>query len=252
VRSVLLAVRASEGGTTEGDPAAVRDTLAVIAALAALNVVRHLAPSAGVWVSVTAAIVLVAFARRSGLSWHQLGLSRSQLKSGGLWALGTIAAVSLIYLAGILLPVTRSAFLDSRYHLDPTQALSAAFIGIPLGTVLLEEVAFRSVLWGMLTRHINTRGALAVTSALFGLWHVLPSLHFATSNQGMHELVPEAGATATALVVLGTVAFTAVGGVVAGELRRRSGHVLASAGMHWATNGLGVLFGVIAWRIATR
>jgi membrane protease YdiL (CAAX protease family) len=52
------------------------------------------------------------------------------------------------------------------------------------------------------------------------------------------------------LVVLGTVAFTALGGVVAGELRRRSGSLLASAGMHWATNGLGVLFGLAAWHIA--
>jgi hypothetical protein len=38
--------------------------------------------------------------------------------------------------------------------------------------------------------------------------------------------------------------------VVAGELRRRSGSVFASVGMHWATNALGVLFGVIAWRLA--
>ncbi len=27
---------------------------------------------------------------------------------------------------------------------------------IPLGTILLEEVAFRSVLWGMLSRHATT------------------------------------------------------------------------------------------------
>jgi membrane protease YdiL (CAAX protease family) len=50
------------------------------------------------------------------------------------------------------------------------------------------------------------------------------------------------------LVVVGTVVFTALGGAVAGELRRRSGSLLASAGMHWATNGLGVLFGLMAWQ----
>jgi len=52
------------------------------------------------------------------------------------------------------------------------------------------------------------------------------------------------------LVVAGIVVFTALGGVVAGELRRRSGSILASAGMHWATNSLGVLFGLYAWRLA--
>ncbi len=50
-------------------------------------------------------------------------------------------------------------------------------------------------------------------------------------------------------MIAGIVIFTALGGVVAGELRRRSGSVLASAGMHWATNSLGVLFGLVAWRL---
>jgi len=50
--------------------------------------------------------------------------------------------------------------------------------------------------------------------------------------------------------VTATVAFTAVGGLVFGELRRRTGSVLAAMGAHWATNALGVLFGVLAWRLA--
>jgi membrane protease YdiL (CAAX protease family) len=124
-----------------------------------------------------------------------------------------------------------------------------AFVVIPFGTVLLEEVAFRSVLWGMLSRHMTTWRVILVSSSLFGMWHVLPSLDFASANQGLSQAVPQPGA-AIALVVLGTVAFTAVGGVVAGELRRRSGSILASAGMHWATNALGVLFGLVAWRLA--
>ena len=46
------------------------------------------------------------------------------------------------------------------------------------------------------------------------------------------------------------VAGTTLGGVVLGELRRRSDSVIASAGAHWATNALGVLFGVVAWRLS--
>ena len=52
-------------------------------------------------------------------------------------------------------------------------------------------------------------------------------------------------------VPLQAVAFTTVGGLVFGELRLRSGSVLASAGAPWATNGLGVLVGVVAWHLAT-
>ena len=59
-----------------------------------------------------------------------------------------------------------------------------------------------------------------------------------------------AGVTTAVVLVVGTVLFTTVGGLVAGELRRRSGSLLASIGMHWATNGLGVLFGSLAWRLA--
>jgi membrane protease YdiL (CAAX protease family) len=41
-----------------------------------------------------------------------------------------------------------------------------------------------------------------------------------------------------------------IGGLVFGELRRRSGSVLAGVGAHWATNALGVLFGLVAWHLS--
>jgi hypothetical protein len=43
---------------------------------------------------------------------------------------------------------------------------------------------------------------------------------------------------------------TAPDEVLASELRRRSGSLFASVGMHRATNAIGVLFGVVAWRLA--
>jgi uncharacterized protein len=43
--------------------------------------------------------------------------------------------------------------------------------------------------------------------------------------------------------VLAAVGFTALAGVLLCELRRRSGSLLAAAGLHWATNGLGLLVG---------
>jgi membrane protease YdiL (CAAX protease family) len=228
---------------------AVIGSAAVVAVLAAINVAKNLLPSSTLWLSVFAAAVLLLIARRSGLTWAQLGMGRHRVRHGAAWAAGAIVVVAAVYVAGLLMPETRAAFLDTRYHLGIPHALLTAFVVIPVGTVLLEEVAFRSVLWGMLKRHMTTWRVILVSSSLFGLWHVLPSLHFASANRGVSEVSPP-GAPGTALVVLVTVLFTALGGVVAGELRRRSGSVLASAGMHWATNALGVLFGVIAWRLA--
>lgn len=229
--------------------AALVSTGIVVAALAALNVMYHLLPPGVLWLPPVAALALLGYARKKGLSWEQLGLGRGRVRSGALWAGGAIAIVAGIYLAGFLLPLTRPAFLDARYHLGVAGALVSAFIVIPVGTILLEEVAFRSVLWGMLSRHMTTWRVLLTSSVLFGLWHVLPSLHLAAANRGVHEVFGGAGASGNLLAVLGTVAFTALGGVVAGELRRRSGSLLASAGMHWATNALGVLFGLMAWKI---
>lgn len=221
----------------------------VVVALAVVNVARFLIPSGSVWIGVTGALALLALARWSGLSWKQLGLSRERFWSGTRWATGAVLVVAGVYLAGLMIPFTRPAFLDSRYHLGVPGALVSAFVIIPLGTVLFEEVAFRSVLWGMLRRHTTTFRVMLISSSLFGFWHVLPSLHFAAENRGIGGVVSQSSPSATAMVVLSTVAFTAVGGLVAAELRRRSGSVLASAGMHWATNALGVLFGLVAWRM---
>ncbi len=97
---------------------------------------------------------------------------------------------------------------------------------IPVGTVLLEEVAFRGVLWGLLRRAYGTATATIVSSLLFGLWHALPSLGLASDNQAITQTIGT-GRSAQVVTVLGTMAFTAGAGVVFCELRRRSGSLLA-------------------------
>lgn len=219
-----------------------------IAALAGLAVAGHTLPSPW-WLGAVETAALLVWARLCGLSWRELGLGRDRLGSGLRWGLGAIGVVSAVFLIGIAIPLARPLFQDSRYHVPAGSALYTAFVVIPLGTVVLEEVAFRSVLWGMLARHAGRWQVLATTSALFGLWHVLSSLHLASANAGVGGAIGGAG---TAAVVAATVLFTAAGGAVFGELRRRSGSVLASIGAHWATNGLGVLFGLVAWSLADR
>src|SRR5262249_54914327 len=144
--------------------------------------------------------------------------------------------VATLYSIGAAIPLTRPAFLDVRYHLHLGAALLVAFVVIPLGTVLLEEVAFRGVLLGLVHRHRGAAWASVTSSVLFGLWHILPSLHLAAAN---HAIGAALGGRV--LTVLAAVGFTALAGLLLCELRRRSGSLLAAAALHWATNGLGVL-----------
>lgn len=218
---------------------------AAVVVLAAINVADHLLHPPW-WVRALEGAALLVWARWNGLTWSQLGLGRAHLGAGCRWALGAIAVVAGVYVVGVLLPLTRPAFQDVRYDLPVPDALRTVFVAIPFGTVALEEIVFRSVLWGMLARHMREWQVLVSTSAIFGLWHVLPALHVGATNRGVSDAV---GAAGNAVVVAGTVVLTAIGGLVFGELRRRSGSVLASAGAHWATNALGVLFGLVAWHL---
>jgi membrane protease YdiL (CAAX protease family) len=213
----------------------------VLVVLAAANVADKFGPhGTGLVVGPLIAAGLVVLARRAGLDWHDLGLSRRTLIPGLKYAVGAVLAVTVVYGLGAAIPLTRPAFHDVRYHLHLGAALLTAFVIVPLGTVLLEEVAFRGVLLGLVRRHRGATWASITSSVLFGLWHILPSLRLNQANQAVGAAFG-AGSTGRVLAVLGAVAFTALSGLLLCELRRRSGSLLAAAGLHWATNGLGLL-----------
>jgi uncharacterized protein len=222
-----------------------------VVVLAALNVVDIRVAHASLVVGPVCVAGLVALARLAGLSWQDLGLGPGTWRPGLRWAGAEIAIVGLVLAVGAALPLTREAFRDTRYRLDLGHALLTAFVLIPIGTVLVEEVAFRGVLWGLLRRVRGTATATVVSSVLFGLWHVLPSLGLATDNEAISGTVG-GGRSAQVTTVLATVLFTGLSGVVFCELRRRSGSILASAGLHWSTNGLSVLASAAVWAWGTR
>jgi membrane protease YdiL (CAAX protease family) len=224
----------------------------VLLALAAVNVTEKFGPPhTGLVLGPAVALVLVVLARRSGLTWDCLGMSRRALGKGFGYAVAAVAIVAGVYLIGAVLPLTRSAFHDVRYHLRPGAALLAALVVVPLGTVLFEEVAFRGVLLGLVNRHRGAAWASVSSSTLFGLWHVLPSLRLNQANAAVSSTFG-AGAGGQVLAVLAAVGFTALAGVLLCELRRRSGSLLAAAGLHWATNGLGVVLATVLWTSRAR
>ncbi|MEU4422436.1 CPBP family intramembrane glutamic endopeptidase [Actinoplanes sp. NPDC024001] len=213
----------------------------MLVVLAAVNVAaKYGPPRTGLVAGPLVALGLILLGRRVGLSWHDMGLSRRTLVPGLKYAVGAVLAVAVVYAIGVAIPLTRPAFDDVRYHLQFSAALMTAFVVVPLGTVLLEEVAFRGVLLGMVNRHRGAVWASITSSVLFGLWHILPSLRLAQANQAVGAVLGT-DLVGQALAVLGAVGFTALAGLLLCELRRRSGSLLAVAALHWATNGLGLL-----------
>jgi membrane protease YdiL (CAAX protease family) len=118
------------------------------------------------------------------------------------------------------MPVTRRAFENPAYRVSTGRALVTALVAVPLATVLVEEVAFRGVLYGLIGRAGGPVAATVITAVLFGLWHLHPKVGLAGT---------------------GIVLFTALAGVVFALLRQAGGNLLAPFVAHWAANGLGVL-----------
>ncbi|MFD8950469.1 CPBP family intramembrane glutamic endopeptidase [Streptomyces xanthophaeus] len=217
-----------------------------VAVLAAANLALN--RWTGPWGLVTAVVVsglLLGVLRWAGGTLADAGLARGTLARGARWALVLIGLVGFVYLAGALLPATRGLFEDRRYEaMDGGEVMLRVFVLVPVGTVLVEEIAFRGVLYGLVRRAGGAVRATVVSSLLFGLWHVLPSLHLATAKPAVNSVVGDSG-LGTVLAVLGAVLFTAAAGVLFCELRRRSGSLLAPMGLHWAVNAFGYLVGYL-------
>ena len=222
----------------------------VLLTLAVVNVWVHLGPRRAQLVTgPMAATFLLAVGRAAGLSWDQLGLGPGWVARGARWG-GVCAGIALAAFAvALAVPPAHRFFRDVRYRLGIRLSLTTAILIVPLGTVLFEEVAFRSVLWGLIGDAKGPVWATAATSLLFGAWHVLPALDLARTNTALAGSGSRAKLVAT---VLGTVTFTAAAGVLFPELRRHSGSLLAPVLLHWAVNGAGVLGSAIVWGLDRR
>lgn len=187
------------------------------------------------------AVVLVHVARREATD-AELGSGdwRRGAAFGGVLALGTLAVMSL----ALAMPVFRQLYEDRRVDDSVAMVLYQALIRVPLGTVLLEELAFRSVVPALAARRWGVLRGCVVASVLFGFWHVLPAWNLNESNQAAGEVFGS-GAVGTAV----TVAFGVVGTTVAGLwwcwIRYRSRSILATIMAHTASNTIGYLLAYV-------
>jgi uncharacterized protein len=191
-------------------------------------------------VNLGAAVAAVAAAHALGACWRDLGLARDRvgagLRLGGITLIPIAAAVAL----GLAIPWTRDFFRDTTIiDASTAEAVYTLLLRIPFGTAMAEELIFRGALLGLYLQRHRPWVAVLMSSAVFGLWHVLPTLGSLGTNPGA------AGTAGNALLQAGAVAFVVVATGVAGAffswLRLRSGSILAPWLTHTGFNSIGYL-----------
>ena len=181
-------------------------------------------------VNASAAAASLAVAAASGLTAEDLGLGRGRWLPGQIGSL-LAAATAAGWLAAAAVPAARPVLDDERISgLDGRGVAYQTLIRIPVGTAAWEEIAFRGVLQAMLRRVISEPAAIAVTSGVFGLWHIRPTAGALRVN----GLADDCGQAVTR--VAAGVAVTAAGGVLFSWLRARSGRLAAPVALHIAIN----------------
>ena len=226
---------------------AVVATVVVAVAVVATNVWVHLGPRpAHLVTGPLGAVVVLGAGRAAGLSWAQLGLDPATLPDG--LVVGVLSAVVIgagLALASTL-PFAQAAFLDSRYDVGRREVVWTALVTIPLSTVVFEESAFRGVIWGLLERDLGAPAAAIGSSALFGVWHVLPALDAGRTSAALRGSGTEPRRRLP-FAVLGVVLGTALAGVALAGLREWTGSLLAPSLAHWAANGCAVVASSRVW-----
>jgi membrane protease YdiL (CAAX protease family) len=181
-------------------------------------------------VNAGAAAASLAVAAASGLTAEDLGLGRGRWLPGRLGSL-LAAATAAGWLAAAAVPSARPVLDDKRISgLDGRGVAYQTLIRIPIGTAAWEEIAFRGVLQAMLRRVMSEPAAIAVTSGVFGLWHIRPTAGALRVN-GLAD-----GRRQAVTGVAAGVAVTAAGGAALSWLRARSGRLAAPVALHAAIN----------------
>jgi uncharacterized protein len=185
----------------------------------------------------TTGLLLLAYL----VGWNRadIGFDGAMVQRGLRWGLAATAAIGTVVLAAFFLatevPALSGLLSDDRAALSSGSLVAAVAWKIPIGTVLFEEVLFRGVLLKAAMRRHRTTVAVALTSVVFGLWHIAPTIVGLQAN----GVAP--GSPGGIGAIVGTVAVTTVAGVAFSWLRLRTGSLVAPVLAHWATNAFGLL-----------
>ncbi|MCU0667441.1 MAG: CPBP family intramembrane metalloprotease [Patescibacteria group bacterium] len=188
---------------------------------------------------ITLLAIIVGFS--FGLNTEQMGLSPSSIKDGFVVAVVASLIIIIATIVVAIIPIFRKFFLGENLANANGKLLTfEAAIRIPFSTALVEEILFRGVLLGLLLSLMPTLQALILSSILFGLWHIFPTIKSLEQNDVTTKIVKDKKGRQGAGVV-GAVIVTGFAGFIFGWLRILAGSVLAPWLVHWSINASGVL-----------
>jgi membrane protease YdiL (CAAX protease family) len=177
----------------------------------------------------------VALALRAKLTAVDLGIARDDAARGAKYGILAFLVTTAVLALVAVIPASSDFLDDDRADVSGPRLLFEIAIPVLLLTVIPEEFAFRGVLLASGRQRWGDRGAVLATSALFGLWHVSPTLNTLSENRQLDDATETTGGTI--LLIAGTVLATFVAGLLFGWLRLRSRSLLAPIIAHLATNG---------------
>lgn len=188
----------------------------------------------------TGALVVITWT--AGATRADLGLGRADMLVGLRYGTGALAIVLLVLVVAALVPATNGFLHDSRAEIGGGRLLYELGVSIVLLTTIPEEFAFRGVLLGSALRLWGPWRASLISSVLFGLWHITPTLHTMPDNRAVSGLSATVGGQV--ILVLGSIVITFIAGLALCWLRLRSRSLIAPVIAHAAANALAL---TVAW-----
>lgn len=152
--------------------------------------------------------------------------------TGICWGTALITVVIAGYGVLLAVPPTRSRLAEFAAREPDVSLAEWVTIHIPLGTIYTEELIFRTTLDPLLKQSFGRSGTW-LSAASFGLWHIAPA-------RTASDSVP------------GTVAATALGGLILSRLRHRTDSTLTPALLHLALNTGGAIAPYLAEHLPTQ
>lgn len=184
--------------------------------------------------------LVIGVAVLAKLNLESVGLAKESLGKGVMYALPFMTIIILGALAVFF--INPEIFKDERYNQGSQAMFYTILVTLPLATVIIEELAFRGVLFGTLQSVVTQNYAIIVSSLGFGIWHVFGASGVNAGSISSTIVIPKL------VLVIGVILATSIAGVFFTWLRIKSGSLITPILVHWTINATGVVLAFLAWQ----
>lgn len=189
---------------------------------------------------IVAAMLAYAALRPGGLAsvgLRRKGMGKSLIAGAGLGAILSVPPLIFFY---------KPVLLDTPLEYGPISRLTRrellkdVFVDVPISIALLEELAFRGLLYSALRRALPAKASVIGSSLGFAGWHfAVTATSAAESNLATAARLPRVlRPYVQPLAVAGGMLTTGVAGLLFGTLRERTGNLAGSILAHWIVDGV--------------